>query len=198
MTQPGATSMDENLSVTDLLRGWKAGDAAAGNALFPLVYRQLRNLASARLWQEREDHTLQPTALVHEAFMRLQAQSQVDWRCREQFIGYAARIMRQVLVDHARARNRGKRGQGWQRIPWTEVDDIAQTADGILALEGALQWLEERDADLHRIVELRFFGGLTHQEIGQFLDLSETTVRRRWRTARAWLHRYLTQGPPDA
>lgn len=190
--------MNEDHSVTDLLRGWDAGDTAAGHELFPRVYGQLRELASARLWQERGDHTLQPTALVHEAFMRLQAQSQVDWRSREQFMGYAARIMRQVLVDHARARNRSKRGQGWQRIPLTKVDSIAQSPAGMLALDEALQWLEEQDAGMHRIVELRFFGGLTHQEISQLLKLSQTTVRRRWRTARAWLHQHLTQGPPDA
>lgn len=189
--------MGQDHSVTDLLKQWGAGDTAAGNSLFPQVYDQLRELASARLWRERGDHTLQPTALVHEAFMRLRTQNQVDWRCREQFMGYAARIMRQVLVDHARARHRRKRGQGWQKVPWTEVGDLTQSPDGMLALDEALKWLEARDTGMHRIVELRFFGGLTHQEVGRFLDLSETTVRRRWRTARAWLHQHLTQGATD-
>lgn len=198
MTKEETTNMGNDVSVTDLLRAWEAGDTVVGNALFPRVYDQLRKLASTRLWQERSDHTLQPTALVHEAFIRLEGQNEIDWQCREQFIGYAARIMRQVLVDHARARSRVKRGQGWQKVPLTEVDEIARTPAHMLALDEALQWLEERDAGMHQIVELRFFGGLTHQEIGQFLGLSEVTIRRRWRTARAWLHQHLTEGPSDA
>lgn len=189
--------MDEQQSITRLLRRWDAGEAAAGDELFPLVYGQLRELASARLWQERQDHTLQPTALVHEAFLKLQAHRDVDWQCRGQFLGYTARVMRQVLVDHARARGRSKRGQGWQKVPLTEIAETVHTPEGILALDEALQWLATMDSGMHRIVELRFFGGLTHQEIAELLELSQTTVRRRWRTAKAWLHRRLRQGVCD-
>lgn len=187
------TKLDDERPVTQLLKQWTSGDTTAGEELFPLVYDQLRAIATARLWQERSDHTLQPTALVHETFMKLCSQNRVVWQCREQFLGYSANVMRQVLVDHARTRNRQKRGQGWQKVPMTDVAEIAQTPDGMLALDAALRWLEERDPAMSRMVELRFFGGLTHSEVGQLMEMSETTVRRRWRTARAWLHQQLTQ-----
>ena len=183
--------------VTALLRCWSAGDAAAGERLLPLVYGQLKDIASARFRGERKDHTLQPTALVHEAFVRLRGQEEVRWESRAQFLGYSAHLMRQILVDHARSRSRRKRGGDWQRVSLTEVSDLAQSPQGVLALDQALRWLEERDPEKSRVVELRFFGGLTHGEIAQLMGLSETTVRRYWRTARARLFRRLTEGRID-
>ncbi len=179
--------------LTDLLDRWSHGDSAAGDRLLPLVYDQLRELAGVRFRGERSNHTLQPTALVHEAFLRLRAQNQVQWQNRAQFLGYSARVMRQILVDHARSRNRHKRGGHWQRVPMTDISDFVQTPPGILALNEALEWLGKRDPVKSRVVELRFFGGLTHDEIALLLEVSETTVRRHWRTARAWLHQRLVE-----
>ena len=188
-----AFSVKNDPSLTLLLTAWSHGDAAAGEHLLRLVYDELREMACAHFRGERVDHTLQPTALVHEVFLRFQRQKAVRWRSRAQFLGYSARVMRQVLVDHARARRRHKRGGDWSRVPLAEVAGFVQTAPGIIALHEALEWLAARDPIKARIVELRFFAGLQHVEIAALLEVSETTARRHWRTARAWLHQRLVE-----
>lgn len=161
------------------------------------VYDELRRLAAGYLRRERADHTLQPTALVHEAYMRLAAQDGVDWRNREHFVGVAAEMMRRVLVDHARGHGRGKRWGG-PRLPLTEADGFAEgEADELVALDEALRRLARRHPQKSRIVELRFFGGLSIEETARILKVSDSTVERDWKFARAWLARELERGGRD-
>jgi RNA polymerase sigma-70 factor, ECF subfamily len=187
--------------VTDLLRRWRSGDRDALEHLMPLVYEELHRIASRYLSHERFDHTLQSTALVHEAYVKLVDQRRVDWQNRAQFFGLAAQAMRRILVDHARLRGRAKRGADATRVPLDLVDPAAPTggidpADA-LALDGALQKLEALDPGQARIVELRFFGGLTVDEIADVVSVSPRTVKREWTIAKAWLYRELagTPGP---
>jgi RNA polymerase sigma factor (TIGR02999 family) len=182
--------------VSRLLGAIREGDRTALERLIPVVSDELRDLAAHYIRRERSDHTLQPTTLVHEAYMRLAGhveQHGADWRDRAHFFGIAARVMRQVLVDYARAHQAAKRGAGQAHVTLTE--DV-QTVEGetvdLLALEGALTRLSALDPDQARLVELRFFAGLTVEETAEVLGRSPTSVKREWRAARAWLHRELS------
>jgi RNA polymerase sigma factor (TIGR02999 family) len=168
---------------------WNEGHEQARDELMPLVYDELRRLARGYLARERCDHTLQATALVHEAYLRLIDQRQVDWTNRAQFLGVAAVMMRRILVNHARGRAADKRGGGAERVPLGLADDIgtAPTVD-LLAVHEALHELEATDARKSRIVELKFFGGLTTAEIAEVMGLSPATIERDWSFARAWLY----------
>ncbi len=179
--------------VTRLLVSWSAGDTGAFERLLPLVYAELRTIASRHLRRERSGSTLQATAVVHEAYLRLVDQTRVAWKNRGHFLAVASQAMRRILVDHARARRAAKRGGGGQPVSW--VVDVAQETPiapiDVLALEEALARLAAADAEQARIVELRFFGGLSVEEIAELVERSPTTVKRDWRTARAFLHREL-------
>jgi RNA polymerase sigma factor (TIGR02999 family) len=176
--------------VTDLLARWNAGDRNALDALMPIVYDELRSLARHYLVQERADHTLQSTALVHEAYVRLASQAAPDWKSRAHFYGVSARLMRQILVDYARAHRAGKRGG--EMVKLTLDEQIAgggeQNLD-LLALDEALTRLSGISPQQSQIVELRFFSGLSIDEAAQVLDVSAATISRGWTTARAWLFR---------
>jgi RNA polymerase sigma factor (TIGR02999 family) len=183
--------------LTRLLRAWQDGAAGAGTELVPLVYRELRKIAAARLRAERDGHTLQPTALVHEAWVRLMRQQGADWQSREQFFAIAARMMRRILVDHARRRQAAKRGEAPIEA---DVDELASRLasplpdERLLALNDALDRLAALDARQAQVVEFRFFGGLSVEETANVLSLSPTTVKREWATARAWLFRTVQGG----
>ncbi len=178
--------------VTALLGDWSRGNRTALNQLLPLVYAELRRVAARQLRSERPDHTLQPTALVHEAYMRLVDQRQVDWQNRAHFFGVAAQVMRRILVDHARRHGANKRGQGVRCVSLEEAQDVAAPNEiPVLALDHALDRLAKVDAELTRIVELRAFGGLTIEEAAHVLGVSPSTAKRDWRTAKAWLSREL-------
>jgi RNA polymerase sigma factor (TIGR02999 family) len=186
--------------VTRLLQEWRNGSREALDHLIPLVYAELRTMAARYLARERPDHTLQTTGLVHEAYVKLVDQRGVQWQNRAHFFGIAAKLMRRILVDDARHRLRGKRGGG---APQLQVDDlpIAAPAGGVdavdaLALDRALQELEAIDPDQARIVELRFFGGLTLEETATVLEISPATVKREWAIAKGWLYRALTSRNP--
>lgn len=178
--------------------GAAAGDARQSrDELISHVYDELKRLAAGYLRRERADHTLQPTALVHEAYMRLAAQDGVDWRNREHFVGVAAEMMRRVLVDHARGHRRGKRWGGL-KLPLTEADGFAGgEADELVALDEAMTRLARRHPQKSRIVELRFFGGLSIEETARIMEVSDSTVERDWKFARAWLARELERGGCD-
>jgi len=178
--------------VTALLGDWSRGNRTALSQLLPLVYAELRRVAARQLRNERPDHTLQPTALVHEAYIRLVDQRQVDWQNRAHFFGVAAQVMRRILVDHARRHGANKRGQGVRCVSMDEAQDVAAPNEiPILALDHALDRLAKVDAELTRIVELRAFGGLTIEEAAHVLGVSPSTAKRDWRTAKAWLNREL-------
>jgi RNA polymerase sigma-70 factor (ECF subfamily) len=177
---------------TEILKNLSDGRPDAAEQLFPLVYDELRALAARCLRRERADHTLQPTALVHEAYLKLVDQAAVAGKGREHFVGIAARAMRQVLVDHARRHSAAKRGGGRRRIMLdSSVASEKQDPVDLLALDEALERLSALDERQGRIVELRFFGGLTTKEAAELLGVSLSTVEADWRMARAWLHRAL-------
>jgi RNA polymerase sigma-70 factor, ECF subfamily len=181
-------------SLTQLLGEVKGGNKDALDRLVPIAYAELRRLADSYLRGERSDHTLQPTALVHEAYVRLIGQDQPDYRSRSHFFGVAAQLMRQILVDHARMRNAGKRGAGAVKIPLESVADTSESHPEVfLDLEYALQKLEEQDARKARVIEMRFFGGLTAEESAELLGVSVETVRRDLRLGQAWLQRELSR-----
>jgi RNA polymerase sigma-70 factor (ECF subfamily) len=184
--------------VTGLLVRFRVGDREAEAQLIPLVYNELRRLASRHLNRERGDHTLQPTALVHEAFLRLAGDNQPAWRDRAHFFGVAARLMRQILVDHARRHYSLKRGHGLQRITVTEelLMYSPQKSAELLALDEALQRLANQDERQCRVVEMKFFAGLNIEQIATVLDVSPRTVKREWMMARAWLHQEMTRADP--
>ncbi|MGI8481347.1 MAG: sigma-70 family RNA polymerase sigma factor [Chthoniobacterales bacterium] len=185
--------------ITLILSEWSAGNAEAAERLMPLVYQELRRLARQHLQRERSDHTLQPTALVHEAYLRLVDQSRVSWQNRAQFFGVAAQLMRRILVDHARAHAAEKRGGN---VEYVLLDEAAAPAEerpvNLLALDDALTQLASLDSRKSRIVELRFFGGLTVEETAEAMGLNSATVRRDWTFAKAWLHRALGGMPASA
>ena len=167
------------------------GDAP--DLLVTHLYQELRRLAAGCLRRERPNHTLQPTALVNEAYLRLAAQSQPAWNGRVQFLGVASHLMREILVDYARTRNRAKRGGGLAPICIEDAGDLAAAPEvDLMDLDEALDALERIDAQQRRIVELRYFGGLSIEETAQVLEVSPATVKRDWRMARAWLHRELS------
>lgn len=185
--------------VTQLLDAAAAGNPVAAAELLPLVYAELRKLAAARMAAEASDHTLQPTALVHEAYMRLVSQREVDWRNRAQFLGVAAQVMRRLLVDHARAHNAEKRGAGETRVAIDEAMDAAEASASsdvdVIALSAALDRLAALDPQQSEVVSLRYFGGLNVDETAHVLGVSTATVKREWAMARAWLKRELTGSP---
>jgi RNA polymerase sigma factor (TIGR02999 family) len=178
--------------VTGLLRAWNDGQPGALDALMPIVYGELHRLARAKLRGERPDHTLQATALVNEAYVRLVGQTRMRWQNRAQFFGTAAQFMRRILVDHARDRLAVKRGSGAPRV---ELDEAILATDergiDLLALDAALERLEQLDARQSQLVVLRFFGGLTIEEAAAVLEISPATAKREWVTARIWLRREL-------
>ena len=179
--------------VTQLLSRWSAGDRAALESLVPAVYRELRRMAARYLRRERSQHTLQPTALVHEAFLKLVDQRDVRWQNRAHFFGVAAQLMRRVLVDYARERAAGKRGGGVGRLPLEDALAIgASNQIDIIAVDDALNRLARVDPDQVRLVELRFFGGLTIEETAEVLGWSSGSVKREWTVARAWLQREIS------
>jgi RNA polymerase sigma-70 factor (ECF subfamily) len=176
--------------VTRLLQDWRNGDKAALEKLTPLVYDELRRLANHYLRGERNNHTLQGTALVHEAYMKMVGYDNLEWQSRAHFFGVAARIMRQILIDHARKHRSDKRGAGKQNLPLEEaVVFSTERADSLVALDDALEILGAHDPLKSRIIELRYFGGLNIEEISEVEAISISTVRRHMRMAEAWLHR---------
>jgi RNA polymerase sigma factor (TIGR02999 family) len=183
--------------VTQLLIAWSDGDEEACAHLLPLVYDEVRQLAARYVRRERPDHTLQATALVHEAYLRLVDQSRVHWQNRAHFFGIAAQVMRRILVDYARRQHAAKRGGFRPLISLDAVGEVAaaRTADTLL-LDEALTRLAQLDTRQSRIVELRVFGGLTIDEVAEVLHLSPTTVKREWSLAKAWLYRALRPGEP--
>jgi RNA polymerase sigma factor (TIGR02999 family) len=181
-------------TVSQLLHAWGQGDLQAHAELMPLVYQELRKRAAAYLRRERRDHTLQPTALVNEAYIRLTAQRRVAWLNRAQFFGVASQIMRRILVDHARERHAAKR-PGGIRVTLDEGMRTAPPLDcELLLLDDALLELADLDERQAHIVELKYFGGLSEAEIAAVLSLSRATITREWQSARAWLYRRITQG----
>jgi RNA polymerase sigma factor (TIGR02999 family) len=191
--------------VTELLRAWSGGDEQARDQLLPLIYGELRRRAASQLRRERQGHTLQPTALVHEAYLRLIGQ-EVAWQNRAHFFALASEMMRRILVDHARGRKREKRDGGWTRVELDEAVAISEQRDvDLLLLDQALTELTALDPQHGRIVELRFFGGMTLEETAEVLGVSAATVKRDWSLARTWLYRRLKgsaargagNGPPS-
>lgn len=183
--------------VTQLLVNWGNGDQAALEELMPLVYGELRRLADIYLRRERKDHTLQSTAVVHEAFMRMVNQRNVQWRNRAHFYGIAAQMIRRILVDYARAHQANKRGAGNFKLSLDDALGVAQKPDlDLVRLDDALQLLSEIDPQQGRVVELRFFAGLSIEETAEVLGISTATVKREWSTARAWLFRELSRNAP--
>jgi RNA polymerase sigma-70 factor, ECF subfamily len=175
--------------VTLLLGQLARGDELAASKLIPIVYDELHRLAAAYMRRERLDHTLQPTALVNEAYLKLIEQKEVDWQGRTHFFGIAAQIMRRILIDHARTHLRDKRGGGTIPVPLEETLVFApEKSAELLRLDASLERLAKRDPRQGKIVELRFFGGLTVEQTAKMLDISPKTVKREWSMAKAWLH----------
>ncbi|HLJ46115.1 MAG TPA: sigma-70 family RNA polymerase sigma factor [Bryobacteraceae bacterium] len=176
--------------VTRLLQAWSEGDEVAFDRLAPIVYTELRRLARCYMARERQDHTLQPTALVHEAYMRLAALHNLQWKNRVHFFAISAQVMRRVLVDFARSRDRQKRGGSDQPVSLDECANLGTNSDtSLLALDGALSALAIEDPRKCRVVEMKFFGGLSTDEIAQSLQVSPETVLRDWKLAKLWLLR---------
>jgi RNA polymerase sigma factor (TIGR02999 family) len=181
--------------VTKLLRVWRTGDPSALDALVPQVYKELRRLAHFQLQKERPNHTLQSTALVHEAYARLVGQDSLEFESRSHFFAIAAQLMRQILVDYARRHRAEKRGGGACMLTLDDALAMPQTKDiDVVALDDALNALAKVDERQSRVVELRFFGGLSLEETAEALEIGTATVQRDWTMARAWLHRELSRG----
>jgi RNA polymerase sigma factor (TIGR02999 family) len=181
--------------VTELLSRWNDGDIAARDALIPLVYDELRRVAKKNLAGQRSDHTLQATALVHEAYLRLVNRKAANWQGRTHFFALAAQMMRQILVDHARMHNAEKRGGG--ALTLVLEDDVAGKPEmnlDLIGLDRAMKQLASLDARQSQIVELRFFGGLSIEEAARVVDISPATAKREWATARVWLHHAMETG----
>ena len=190
-----ATSADE---VTELLRSWSAGDQAALDQLIPLVHEELRRSAKRQMGRERPDHTLQATALVNEAYLRLINANKVEWKDRAHFFAISARLMRQILVDFARARGNQKRGGDARQISLTEALEVApEGKTDLVALDHALKALAALSERQSQVVELRFFSGLSIEETSEVLKISIETVKRDWRLAKVWLLRELSRGADD-
>ncbi len=188
-----------DIDLTGILRERDSGDERVLDRVFPLVYEELRKLAHAQLHGQGEGRTLSTTALVHEAYLRLVDQTRATFKDRLHFYGYAARVMRSVLVDYARARGARKRGGGWKAVELEAVDlPIQAQADLMVAIDEALDRLARLDERLARVVECRFFGGLTEAETASLLGVTERTVRRDWIKARTWLHASLAEEEPAA
>jgi len=180
--------------VTRLLARWKDGDEAALQQLLPIVHEELRRVARRQMAGERPGHTLQPTALVNEAYLRLVDLKQMQWQDRAHFFAMAARLMRRILVDFARSRGYQKRGGGAQQVSFTEALEVADgQATDVVALNDALEALADVDERKGRVVELRFFGGLSVEETAEVLNVSRETVKRDWKFAQMWLLRHLSK-----
>ena len=178
--------------VTGLLQQWASGDQQAFDQLVPIVYDELRRIAQGIFRREGDSLTLQPTALVHELYLKLVDQKRAQWRDREQFFGIASKMMRRILVDRARQRIAGKRGAGALHLPIEDALDAPTASDRtLLAMDEALARFAEIDPERSRIVELRYFGGLELDEIAAIMQVSRTTIKRNWSVARMWLHREL-------
>ena len=180
--------------VTQILHRWTAGDPQALGKLMPLVFDDLRLIARRFMDRESKNHTLQPTALVNEVYLRLKGRRTVRWENRAQFFGFSAQLMRRILVDHARGLQTGKRGGGAPKVSLDDCDAASEMKpDDLVALDDALQALAGLDPRQCQIVEMRFFAGLTNSETAEALDISATTVKREWRLARYWLYRELSR-----
>lgn len=178
--------------ITRILQDWNDGNEAAKDELVPFVYDELKRQARIMMSSERNNHTLQPTALVHEAFLRLNNQAGIDWRNRSHFYGIASRLMRQILIDHARQHATAKRGNRPIHFSLDDVQmPVEERADSLLVLNDVLDRLEKLDEQQAKVVEMRFFGGMTNGEIAESLNISERTVVRDWQAARLWLYREL-------
>jgi RNA polymerase sigma factor (TIGR02999 family) len=190
-------AMTSPAEVTQLLQQWSLGRQDALDRLLPVIYGELRHLAASYLRRERSDHTLQATALVHEAFIKLVDQRDVRWQNRAHFFGIAAQMMRRILVDHARAHSASKRGSGERPLSLDEALVTAPSTDiNLIALDESLTRLAAMDTQQSRIVELRFFGGLTIDETAEVLHISPATVGREWTLAKAWLYAELARPTP--
>ena len=177
-----------------ILKDWSGGNRASADVLLALVYDELRKIARQYLRKERSGHTLQPTALVHEAYIKLIDISDINWQDRAHFFGFTSRIMRQILVDHARLHAADKRGNSPIHFSTDDIDiPVEERADSILAVDEVLDRLAKIDERQARIVEMRFFGGMSNLEIGEAMDISDRTVAREWQSARLWLYRELNQ-----
>ena len=184
--------------VTQLLAAWGNGDPSARDKLFPLVHAELRRIARRQMSHERPGHTLQATALVNEAYLKLAGQEGFEWQNRAHFFGVCAQVMRHILIDHARAHARDKRGGGAVQVSLEEaVVIIGEPPEHLLALDEALKTLERVDPQKGKLVELRYFGGLSIEETAEVLNISPRTVRREWRRSKAWLYRMITEGSAD-
>ena len=189
--------MPESQPITQMLQEFAGGDKTALDRLMPQVYAELRKLADGYLRRERTSHTLQPTALVHEVYLRLIGQANPDFRSRAHFLGVAARVMRQILVDHARTRNAAKRGGGQACCTLEDgIDAAVERPWSMIAIDDALEALEQKDARKAKLIEMKFFGGLTNEESANVCDLSVDKVRAELRVAQAWLQRELDRGAP--
>jgi RNA polymerase sigma factor (TIGR02999 family) len=186
--------LQPSTDVTQLLIQWNSGDASALEAMMPLVYRELQRIAHRYLQRESQNHTLQTTALVNEAYLKLIDQTRVNWQNRSQFYAVAAQAMRRILIDHARERLAGKRGGGAAEISLDggTIDVSDGHSEELLMLDEALKKLAAFDPERSRIVELKYFGGLSNQETADALQISERTVERHWRVAKAWLYKELS------
>jgi RNA polymerase sigma-70 factor (ECF subfamily) len=185
----------QNPGVTELLHEWSEGDSSALSRLIPLVFEDLRQIASRMFRRESDGHTLQPTALVSEVYLRLMDQRNVHWQNREQFFSVAALMMRRILVDYAKGRQTVKRGKGIPKVPLDEALGVAEIRDSgvdVVALDEVLSRLAEFDPRQAHIVEMRVFMGLSHEEIAEVLNISLSTVKREWKTAKLWLYRELS------
>ena len=199
-TQPGSSDPSPTTTVDHLLHLLAEGDREAFNKLLPLVYDELHHLAGQHRRRWSGDETLNTTAIVHEAYLRLAGAPQPSWRSQPHFMAVASRAMRHILLDHARQQQRQKRGGNQERIPWHEVEAALKSggnpadarAEALIALDEALRRLEQHDTRQSRIVECRFFGGMSLEETGDALGISPATVKRGWTMAQAWLHRELT------
>jgi RNA polymerase sigma factor (TIGR02999 family) len=186
--------MTDSPDITRMLKDWSGGDPNAAARLMPFVYEELRGLARSYLARERGDHTLQATALVHEAYLRLTGDAEMSWKDRAHFYGVAARLMRQILVDHARAHNAAKRGGLQIKLTLDEAQELPTEGEvEIVALDGALQNFAQTYPRKSQVVELKFFGGLDAKQIAEVLQVSEKTVLRDWGFAKLWLCRELSQ-----
>lgn len=184
--------------ITRLLADWAGGDRGALDRLAPLVHAELRRIARRQMGGERQGHTLQATALVNEAYLRLAGQEGFEWKDRAHFYAVCAQVMRHVLIDHARAHARDKRGRGALHVSLDEAAVMSvEGASELVALDEALRELEELDPQKGKVVELRYFAGLSIEETAEVLNISPTTVRREWRRAKAWLYRALAGGEAD-
>lgn len=189
--------MKESGDITRCLEAWRRGEEGSSDVLMERIYAELRGLATSYLRRERRDHTLETSALVHEAYLRLADQKRMAWQDRAHFLAMAAQMMRRVLANHARDRSCAKRGQGARHLSLDEQQAATENAFAeALAIHDALDHLAERDPQQASVVQLRYFGGLTNDEISEVLGISPPTVQRRWRVARAWLYRHLDTGSP--